>query len=62
MNSNNPLMEFYTILGDTRDEPDETILFQLSSLTGGVALIPDRSSATVTILNDDSKAVILSCT
>ena len=59
-NSDNPLREFYTILGDTMGEPDETILFQLSSQTGGVALINGRSSATVIIVNDDGKTVIYS--
>ena len=52
-------MEFYTILGDTTDEPDETIQLQLSSQTPGVTLIGALSSATVIILNDDSKTVIL---
>ena len=58
-NANNPQCEFYTILGDMLDEDDETILFQLSSWTGGVSLIAGRSNAQVTILNDDCKPVFL---
>ncbi|CAI8049199.1 hypothetical protein GBAR_LOCUS27079, partial [Geodia barretti] len=52
INSDNPRRVFYTINGDTIDEPDETIVFQLSG-PSGVALIPDRSTAVVTIINDD---------
>ena len=56
INSDNPRRVFYTINGDTIDEPDETIVFQLSG-PSGVALIPDRSTAVVTIINDDSEMV-----
>ena len=54
-NSDNAQREFYTIIGDDVIEPDETILFELSTLTGGVSLIADRRNAVATILNDDCK-------
>lgn len=57
-NADNPLKDFYTVLGDTVIEPDETILFRLSSPTGGVTLIGDRTDAVVTIVNDDCKNII----
>lgn len=54
-NVDNPQREFYTILGDTDIEPDETIPLRLSALSGGVRLIGDRTDALVTIVNDDCK-------
>lgn len=54
-NVDNPQREFYTILGDTDIEPDETIPLRLSAQSGGVRLIGDRTDALVTIVNDDCK-------
>lgn len=51
-NADNARRDFYTIIGDSVIEPDETIEFELSGPTG-VSLIPDRRTAVVTIINDD---------
>ena len=58
-NSDNSLMDFYTILGDSMVEPDETIIFGLSASPSGVGLIQGRDVAIATIVNDDSKILLL---
>ena len=51
-NADNARRDFYTIIGDSVIEPDETIEFELSG-PNGISLIPNRRTAVVTIINDD---------
>lgn len=54
-NADNARRDFYTIIGDSVIEPDETIEFELSG-PAGVSLIPNRRTAVVTIINDDCES------
>ena len=57
-NPDNPQRDFYTIIGDTLPEEDETIFFELSA-SSGVTLLSGRRTAVVTILDDDCESFLL---